>query len=106
MSKSRNLAYIHTTFSYILKQKQRNEVNFIQKVLCNVILPRFDDFSKDYKYFKNLKSYKSFEECLSFIFEIDLKQIENILKKLDEFKNLQNQAPLCLKVELSQFLPL
>ncbi|EAB5248484.1 hypothetical protein OLP57_03270 [Campylobacter jejuni] len=96
----RNIGYIDEFFRKILKDEDRNTVKCLQKALCNVILARYDDFAKDYKCFRNFKQYQTFEECLAFIFQIELNRIEKTLSLLEEFKNIQNDITRCMNVKI------
>lgn len=100
MSASKNLAYISEVFAKILKESKRSELSYIQKALCNAILPRFDDFQKDYKYFRHFKACASLDECLARVFDIKPLKMQNILKKLEAFKNIQDDALSCLNVKI------
>ncbi|HFF9609891.1 TPA: hypothetical protein ACJISO_001671 [Campylobacter coli] len=96
----KNFAYIINVFNMILKEENRDTIKYLQKILCTVILARYDDFVKDYKFFNNFKQYQTFEECLAFIFQIELNRIEKTLFLLEEFKNIQNDITRCMNVKI------
>ncbi|EOH4415158.1 hypothetical protein ACMTLN_001648 [Campylobacter coli] len=96
----KNLAYIINVFNMILKEENRDTIEYLQKILCTVILARYDDFAKDYKCFNNFEQYQTFEECLAFVFQIELNRIEKTLSLLEEFKNIQNDIPRCMNVKI------
>lgn len=74
-------------FENVRKEPKRNTVQYFCKVLCAVILPRFDDFSKEYKCVPRLKGCASFEEALNNAFEIEPDKIKEVLVRLKQFKN-------------------
>ena len=53
-------AYIIEAFKKILQSRHK-----VQEALCYMILPRYEDFAKDYKIFKKYKDCRDFEECLA-----------------------------------------
>ncbi|EAC1787021.1 hypothetical protein EAT07_08920 [Campylobacter coli] len=42
----KNFAYIINVFNMILKEENRDTIKYLQKILCTVILARYDDFVK------------------------------------------------------------
>lgn len=86
--------------TWFLRKKIEIQLKYLQKILCTVILARYDDFVKDYKSFNNFKQYQTFEECLAFIFQIELNRIEKTLSLLEEFKNIQNDITRCMNVKI------
>lgn len=87
--------YLIECFRLIIKNKDK-----IQEALCYLILPRYDDFSKDYKIFKNYKKYKDIEECLASIFGISAQKMKDMINKLNDYKNEKDRICECMNVNI------
>ena len=79
--------YFWGCFNIILQEPKRNTVKYLCWALCCTILPRFNDFSRDYKYIPQFKDCTNFEEVLSIVFEIEPNKIKEVLVRLKQFKN-------------------
>lgn len=65
----KNFAYIINVFNMILKEENRDTIKYLQKILCTVILARYDDFVKDYKSFNNFSNIKHLKNVLLLFFK-------------------------------------
>ena len=48
-----NIGYLVESLTTILKDETRSQKTQIQKYLCCLLLTRFDDMQRDYKFLKN-----------------------------------------------------
>lgn len=87
----------------ILNNKERNRITFIQRYLCSIILPNYDDFVISYEKLKNSKRYENFDEFLSFIFGIDYSKMKIVMNKLNDYKNAvgNDTIPQCMRIKIS-----
>ena len=96
---SRNVGYLVQALTNILNDAQRDKN--IQKYLCYVLLARFDDIQRDYKFLKNYKHLENVEKFLACVFNIQEYRMQTILKKLQNFKNINNQnCKSCMDIKL------
>ncbi|EPZ3701878.1 hypothetical protein ACXLUW_000259 [Campylobacter coli] len=65
----KNFAYIINVFNMILKEENRDTIKYLQKILCTVILARYDDFVKDYKSLIILSNIKHLKNVLLLFFK-------------------------------------
>lgn len=82
----KNCSFIKKVLRSILNNAKRNESYFIQKCLCGVILPNYNDFVKCCDLKKS--SYNNFDEYLAVIFGIDYNKMITIINKLQTYKNI------------------
>lgn len=100
---NKETAFLRTILKKILKDKKRDEIASIQRYLCSIILPNYDDCVKGYKNLKKSAEIKNFDEFLASIFEIAYPKIQTIMKKLNDFKNKEGDGiiPKCMAVKIS-----
>lgn len=55
-----------------------------------MILPRFDDFTRDYKKVGIFKDCPSFSYALAKAFAVEVEIIDKFLERLQDFKNTQD----------------
>lgn len=89
-------AYIIEAFKKILQSRHK-----VQEALCYMILPRYEDFAKDYKIFKKYKDCRDFEECLASLFGIEYAKMKTIIKKLNDYKNEKDSISRCMAIKIS-----
>ena len=83
--------YFAVAFTIILSSPERSTGEFIARSLCATILPRFDDFTRDYKKAGIFKDCQSFSYALAKAFAVEVEIIDKFLERLQDFKNIQDQ---------------
>ena len=96
-----NIGYLVESLTTILKDETRSQKTQIQKYLCCLLLTRFDDMLRDYKFLKKYKHLEDVAEFLASIFSIEKDAMQEILEKLHDYKNLNNDCiGACLGVSI------
>lgn len=88
---------------YVIKRKyERNTPEYIHRAMCESILPRWNDFNRDYKSYQGFRDCQSMESFLASLFDVEPQIIQTILKALEEFRNQNGEgvlsACLCKKI--------
>lgn len=99
---SREKAFFRNLVDRIKKEPNRDTLDYIQRAMCKVILPRWDDFKREYKNHSGFKNCKDMENFLVSLFDVDINMIQVILKTIKEFKNQNSKEALeeCLCREI------
>lgn len=71
-------------------------MEYIVRALCGIILPRFDDFSRDYKSVSGYAQCPNFEHVLAKTFNVELECISQCLECLRDFKNVNGDMQSCI----------
>ncbi|MDE7216598.1 MAG: hypothetical protein K2N20_00700 [Helicobacter sp.] len=102
MNFSKEKAFFRVLINKIKKEPNRDTLDYIQRAMCKVILPRWDDFEREYKNHSGFKDCNDIESFLASLFDIDLEIIQIISKTLEDFKNQNDKEALeeCLCVHI------
>lgn len=71
----------------IMKNPKRDELKVIQSYLCNDILRFWYIYEKCFRNFSAFKNCNNVNEFFAFIFDIEIHKMENIMQKLQSYKN-------------------
>ena len=86
--------YFYAAIWLIKKKKERNTREYIHRAMCESILPRWNDFDRDYKNCKGFKKCQSMEHFLASLFDVEVKTIQTISRALEDFKNQNGEGVL------------
>lgn len=104
MNLSKEKAFFRVLVNKIKKEPTRDNLEYIQRAMCKVILPRWDDFEREYKNHSGFKGCQSMESFLASLFDVEPQIIQTVLKALEEFRNQNDKNALedclCRKINV------
>lgn len=89
-------SYLRKRFFDILKNKDRDKIEYLQNYFCSFVLVYYTNIS----YFAKQYKKESIENFLSKIFNKEINVITSILKQLHNFKDSNHTREECLQVIL------
>lgn len=100
MAKRETIEYLTKLFNNILLRNDRDNIDVIHYFLCSKILREWSFIESNYKLVDSIK-HKNLGDFLAFVFDIESSKMQDILAKLDMYKNhCEVNNKNCLSVKL------